>query len=243
MIHFERVSRIFTTTGSGMADFSAVIGAGEWVTLLGPSGCGKTTLLRLIAGLEVPTSGVIQNPVSIRDRAFVFQEPALLPWLSAIENVMLPLRIRGVGPEEARQRARIWLEKLRISRHLESRPEALSGGMKMRVSLARALVTEPKLLLLDEPFAALDEPIRIELGLEIRELFCDLRPTIVMVTHSITEALWLSDRVLLFQGQPGRLVLDQKCNLSEQRTLSQRGDAKFISQVEECFQLLRGPAE
>jgi NitT/TauT family transport system ATP-binding protein len=240
MIRFQGVTRIFPKTGAGIGEFTGGISTGEWVTLLGPSGCGKTTLLRLMAGLEIPTSGGISNPFPVRERAFVFQESALLPWLTAIENVMLPLRIRGISVDEARSRADTWLEKLRIARHGDSRPDELSGGMKMRVSLARALVTDPRLLLLDEPFAALDEPIRIELGLELRDLFRSLRPTIVMVTHSITEALWLSDRVMLFQGQPGRLALDQKVDLGEERTLAQRGEPRFAAQVEECFRLLRG---
>lgn len=240
MIRFQQVARIFPKTGAGIGEFTGAIATGEWVTLLGPSGCGKTTLLRLVAGLEVPTSGGISNSVPVRERAFVFQESALLPWLTALENVMLPLRLRGVSRTEASKRAEPWLEKLRIARYGQNRPDELSGGMKMRVSLARALVTDPKLLLLDEPFAALDEPIRIELGLELRDLFRSLRPTIVMVTHSITEALWLSDRVMLFQGQPGSLALDQTVGLGEERTLAQRGEPRFVAQVEECFRLLRG---
>jgi NitT/TauT family transport system ATP-binding protein len=243
MIRLDRVSKIYSKTDTGLGQVNVDFESGEWVTLLGPSGCGKTTLLRLVAGLEVPTTGTLINPFSKTEVSFVFQEPALLPWLSVTQNIALPLTLRGMGRAEAEARAMPWLKKLKIERHLKSRPDELSGGIKMRVSLARALITEPKLLLLDEPFAALDEPIRIELGLELRDLFRSLRPTILMVTHSITEGLWLSDRVIVFQGQPGTLRLDHQMGLSPERSLAQRGDPEFLSMVEKCFKLLRGESK
>ncbi len=240
MIRLQGVEKIFPKTGLGLGSIRAEFRDGEWVTLLGPSGCGKTTLLRLIAGLESPGAGSIESSFTPRQIGYVFQEAALLPWRTVIENITLPLTIRGMSRKEAEEKAMPWIRKLRIERHTGSKPRELSGGLRMRVSLARALITDPGLLLLDEPFAALDEPIRIELGLELRELFRSLKPTVVMVTHSITEGLWLSDRVLLFEGQPGRVALDRGIDLGPERTLSQRGDPKFLSLVEECFSMLKG---
>ncbi len=240
MIQLQGASRIFTKTGTGLGATSLDFNSGEWVTLLGPSGCGKSTLLRLIAGLEKPSEGTVIRPQAKDQIGFVFQDSALLPWLSVLENTMLPLRLKGVSLKDAKASAEKELNRLRIQIHAGSKPHELSGGIRMRVSLARTLVKSPKLILLDEPFAALDEPIRIELGLELRELFNSLKPTIVMVTHSITEALWLSDRVVVFQGQPGKVVLDEALGFGAQRTLSQRGDPRFLSMVERCFGILKG---
>jgi NitT/TauT family transport system ATP-binding protein len=240
MIQLKNAEKVFQKTGTGLGKLDLDIHQGEWVTLLGPSGCGKTTLLRLIAGLDELSSGSLKTSFSEKSLGYVFQEAALLPWLTVMGNVILPLTLNGVSKAQAISKAKVWLEKLRISRHADSYPDELSGGMKMRVSLARALITDPALLLLDEPFAALDEPIRIELGLELRELFKNLKPTVVMVTHSITEGLWLSDRVLVFQGQPGRVVLDHSLGLGLERTLAHRGDPLFLSMVERCFQILKG---
>jgi NitT/TauT family transport system ATP-binding protein len=240
MIALQGVSKIFPGTGTGLDTLDLEFNEGEWVSLLGPSGCGKSTLLRLIAGLDVPTSGEIRH-THRKDRiGFVFQDPALLPWLTVQDNVALPLVLKGKDKREAGLLAQKELERLRIPHHSASRPHELSGGIKMRVSLARTLIRQPDLILLDEPFAALDEPIRIELGLELRDLFTTLKPTVLMVTHSITEGLWLSDRTLVLQGQPGRVVLDEKSTLTGGRTLAKRGDPEFLSMVERCFDLLRG---
>jgi NitT/TauT family transport system ATP-binding protein len=238
-IRFEGLQKIFTQTGAGLDSITAEIEPGEWVSFLGASGCGKTTLLKLVAGLEASTGGKLIQPYPSKELGFVFQESALLPWKTVKQNIMLPLVLRGVDPKVAFQQAEPWVEKLKLQRFLQSYPHELSGGLKMRVSLARALITNPRLLLLDEPFASLDEPIRIELGLELRELFKTYKPTILMVTHSITEALWLSDRVMVFQGQPGRLILDEKINLGADRSLALRGRPEFLRQVEQCFNLLR----
>jgi NitT/TauT family transport system ATP-binding protein len=242
MIRFESLEKIYPKTGAGLGAVNAEIPAGAWVSFLGASGCGKTTLLKLVAGLEQKSGGNLQHDFYSKEMSFVFQEAALLPWATVIENITLPLTLRGFSLAQATPLARPWIEKLKLKGFEQSYPAELSGGLKMRVSLARALLTNPKLLLLDEPFAALDEPIRIELGLELRELFKSLKPTILMVTHSITEALWLSDRVMVFDGQPGRLVLDDELKFGMDRPLALRGNPEFLTKVEHCFSLLRGSA-
>jgi NitT/TauT family transport system ATP-binding protein len=240
MIHARALGKQYESTGGGLAPLDLDVERGQWVTLLGPSGCGKSTLLKLVAGLEVPGEGRVETSVARAKMSFVFQEPALLSWSSVEENVILPLRLRGVDRKNALEKAVPWMEKLGILHFRASYPSQLSGGLKMRVSLARALVTDPELLLLDEPFAALDEPVRIELGLELRDLFLNMKSTILMVTHSITEGLWLGDRVLVFQGRPGKVILDEDLGLGSVRPLSLRGDARFLSRVEQCFDLLKG---
>lgn len=242
-VTLEDLTKLYSATGAGIKDVSAEVQSGEWVALLGPSGCGKSTLLKIIAGLEEASSGILSHPWSPQEISFVFQEAALLPWLTVRDNVFLPYRFRKVSGTqwaEIQTRTLEWIEKLRLTRFLDAFPSELSGGMKMRVSLARALATQPKLLLLDEPFAALDEPIRMELGLELRELWLQHRPTVFFVTHSITEALSLSDRVMVMQGQPGTVVLDEALHFGEKRNLSLRARPEFTQKVEMCFELLRG---
>ncbi len=211
------------------------------MTILGPSGSGKSTLLRLISGLEIQTEGEVVLSSPKNEISFVFQDAALLPWKSVLDNITLPLTLRGVPKLEAQSRAQPWIEKLKLSRFVSAHPHQLSGGLKMRVSIARALITEPKLLLLDEPFSALDEPIRIELGLELRELWKNLNPTVLLVTHSITEGIWLGDRVLVLSGQPGLSVLDQRIELGKDRSMAQRAHPEFLGLVNQCYELLRGP--
>jgi NitT/TauT family transport system ATP-binding protein len=239
MIRAAKLAKLYKSTGGGLAPLDLEVGRGQWLTLLGPSGCGKSTLLKLVAGLEESGAGQVEVTVPRSRISFVFQEPALLPWSTVEENVILPLRLRGMNRVSAIAKAIPWMQKLGILPFRTSYPSQLSGGLKMRVSLARALITDPELLLLDEPFAALDEPIRIELGLELRELFLTMKPTILMVTHSITEGLWLGDRVLVFQGRPGQVVLDENLGLGESRPLSLRGDPRFMARVEQCFGLLK----
>ena len=239
MIRFEELQKIYLKTGAGLGSITASIPNGQWLSFLGPSGCGKTTLLKIISGLEQKSAGEFSLDFTHSEMGFVFQESALLPWKNTIENIILPHTLRGLSRARAEELARPWIQKLKLTGFERNYPRELSGGMKMRVSLARALVMNPKLLLLDEPFSALDEPIRMELGLELRELFQNLKPTILMVTHSITEALWLSDRVMVFQGQPGRVVLDELLPFGAHRPLHLRGNPEFLKKVEQCFSLLR----
>ncbi|MDQ0313899.1 ABC transporter ATP-binding protein [Amorphus orientalis] len=181
---------------------------GEFLSLLGPSGCGKSTVLRMVAGLASPSSGQILHPhdAKARDVGFVFQEPTLMPWASAFSNVWLPLRLKGVSKRAAEARVMSALEGVGLADFAHSYPRELSGGMRMRVSLARALVTEPSLLLLDEPFAALDEITRFKLNNDLLELWQRHGFTVVFVTHSVFESVYLSSRIAVMAARPGRIL-------------------------------------
>lgn len=187
---------------------------GEFVTLLGPSGCGKSTLLKMVAGLLEPTDGRLQlwhKPVAQLDEsgkkmAFVFQSPTLMPWASVQTNVRLPLDLAGVPRQEADGRVTEALALVGLSKFANALPRALSGGMQMRVSIARGLVTQPDLLLMDEPFGALDEITRHKLDADLLDLWRKKKLTVIFVTHSIHEAVFLSSRVVMMAARPGRVV-------------------------------------
>jgi NitT/TauT family transport system ATP-binding protein len=194
--------------GPALGPVSLEIGAGETVALVGPSGCGKSTALRLLAGLEQPTRGTVTRTAGRGETAVVFQAPTLAPWLSARANVALPLELAGTARIEAQVRADAALSRVGLSGAETARPAQLSGGMAMRVSLARALVTEPKLLLLDEPFAALDEITRRALADDVLALWATSRPAIVFVTHNVEEAVYMASRVVVMTRGPGRIAAD-----------------------------------
>lgn len=184
------------------------INKGEFISLLGPSGCGKSTLLNIVAGLDKQTSGSItvnDKPITGpgNDRVVVFQESGLFPWMSVLDNVMYGLLIKKVPKEEAKERAMKWLQKVHLAKFANAQPHELSGGMKQRVAIARALVMDPEILLMDEPFAALDEQTRMVLHKELEELWYETKKTIIFVTHNIREAVMLSDRILLMKTRPG----------------------------------------
>jgi NitT/TauT family transport system ATP-binding protein len=190
---------------AALGPFSLTLEPGEIVALVGPSGCGKSTALRLLAGLEQPTRGRVERLAGRGETSVVFQAPTLMPWASATANVALPLRLAGVGKAEAEAQARAALAQVRLAGSETVKPAQLSGGMAMRASLARALVTRPKLLLLDEPFAALDEITRRDLALDIHRLWDEQRPAIVFVTHNVEEAVFMAARVIVMTPGPGRL--------------------------------------
>ena len=194
--------------GLALGPLSLGINAGEIVALVGPSGCGKSTALRLLAGLEQPTRGTVTRAVARSETAVVFQAPTLAPWLSAQANVALPLELSRTPRAEARRRADEALARVGLSGAEAARPAELSGGMAMRVSLARALVTSPKLLLLDEPFAALDEITRRALADDVLTLWAATNPAIVFVTHNVEEAVYMASRVVVISRGPGRIVGD-----------------------------------
>ena len=208
---------------------------GEFVSLLGPSGCGKSTLLRIIAGLGAPSAGAIEWPTAPHaasgepqpDLGFVFQDPTLMPWSSALKNVMLPLTLAGVGTREAEQRSAEMLALVGLKGFEKSYPRELSGGMKMRVSIARALVTHPKILLMDEPFAALDEITRHRLNDDLLALWWQNRFTAVFVTHSVFESVYLSQRIVVMAARPGRVMADLRSEAPYPRDALFRTSAEY----------------
>jgi NitT/TauT family transport system ATP-binding protein len=185
---------------------------GEFLTLLGPSGCGKSTALRLIASLSEPSRGTVSFENGARaahgDIGFVFQEPTLMPWTTVAGNVALPLKLKGIGNAEIAARVAQALARVGLADFARSYPRELSGGMKMRVSIARALVTDPKVLLMDEPFAALDEITRFKLNNDLITVAAALRMTVVFVTHSVFESAFLSNRIVVMTSRPGRVFVE-----------------------------------
>ena len=215
------------------------IASGEFLALLGPSGCGKSTLLRLIAGLDQPDAGKVGRDNPDAALAYVFQDASLMPWRSVLGNVALPLELGGCGRDERETRVAALLETVGLSDASHRFPGELSGGMRMRVSLARALVTRPALLLLDEPFAALDEFTRQYLDEHVQQLWLERGMTVVFVTHSISEAVFLADRVIVMSPAGGRLVRDFRVDLPRPRVAATRTGIDFTRQVQLLADTLR----
>ncbi|WP_299003707.1 ABC transporter ATP-binding protein [uncultured Caulobacter sp.] len=192
--------------GRALGPIDLTLASGEIVALVGPSGCGKSTALRLLAGLEAPTRGDVARAAAKGETSVVFQSPTLAPWLSARDNAALPLELAGVAKKDALASADEALRKVGLGQALTARPAQLSGGMAMRASLARALVTRPRLLLLDEPFAALDEITRRALADDVLALAAELSPAVVFVTHNVEEAVYMARRVVVMTPGPGRVA-------------------------------------
>ena len=224
--------------GRALGPVDLEIRAGETLALVGPSGCGKSTALRLLAGLEAPTRGTVNRAAGRGETAVVFQAPTLAPWLSARANVALPLELAGAPKAQAHERAEAALARVGLSEAQDKRPAQLSGGMAMRVSLARALVTEPKLLLLDEPFAALDEITRRTLADDVLSLWAASKPAIVFVTHNVEEAVYMASRVVVMTRGPGRIAGDFAVAGPMPRPAHFRTEAAFRATAEQVSMAL-----
>jgi NitT/TauT family transport system ATP-binding protein len=208
LVRLAEVDKTFSNGTLAIKGLNLDLRAGSFTSLLGPSGCGKSTALRMIAGLTAPSTGAVQWTGGRPELGFVFQEPTLMPWRTVWGNVFLPLRIAGISRAEAEPRIADALARVGLTGFEASYPRQLSGGMKMRVSIARALVTRPALLLMDEPFAALDEITRSRLNDDLLGVFVAQKLTIGFVTHSVFESVFLSDRILVMAARPGRVVAD-----------------------------------
>jgi NitT/TauT family transport system ATP-binding protein len=221
IITLDRVGKTYANGTVALGDVNLTIGRAQFLSLLGPSGCGKSTLLRLIAGLGDLTSGEIGWPVAVQagpakdgqtrpkgELGFVFQEPTLMPWANVFDNVYLPLKLGGLSRRQARPRIMDALAMVGLETFERSYPRELSGGMKMRVSIARALITRPSVLLMDEPFAALDEITRFRLNDDLLRLWAGHDWTVIFVTHSVYESVYLSNRIVVMGARPGRVTAD-----------------------------------
>lgn len=245
------VTHVFDSRGGrthALDGVSLSVQSGQFVSIVGPSGCGKTTLLRLMGGLLQPSDGEVclhgrplHEPRA--DIGFVFQQPTLLPWRTAIENVALPLEVRGLPLGLRNARARELLRLVGLAGAEQRRPRELSGGMQQRVAIARALAYDPPLLLMDEPFGALDALTRERMNLELLRLWHESKRTIIMVTHSIQEAVFLSDRVLVMSPRPGRICADIAMTMSRPRTLAMMAEPQFGALTLQVRLAIAGPEQ
>lgn len=247
LIELAGVTKHFPTGAQVLSDVSLTVHRGEFVSLIGPSGCGKSTILRLTAGLERPSSGTVRSPaVDTRTQgttSFVFQEATLMPWTSVFNNVWLPLRLQGLCRDKSVARVTQALKSVGLEDFAQAYPAQLSGGMKMRASIARALITEPQILLMDEPFAALDDLSRYKLN---DDLLCwqhDTAISTLFVTHNIAEAVFLSKRVLVMGARPGRIVHELTIDAPYPRSPSFRESSDFLSYCRSLNSALRQSAE
>jgi NitT/TauT family transport system ATP-binding protein len=233
-IETRNVTKIYDTAGSptvAVDDFSLDVADGEFVCIVGPSGCGKSTYLRMLAGLDSYTSGTIRirpgddpkKPLN----SVVFQEYAVFPWKTVIENVAFGLQMRGIGKAERLAVADYWLERVGLRKFAHYYPYQISGGMKQRVSIVRALANDPEVLLMDEPLGALDAQTRIVLQDELLRIWEETRKTVVYITHSLDEAILLGDRVILMTAHPGRLLTIFSIDIKRPRTIETMNSAEF----------------
>lgn len=244
-IRLQSVTKRFKNAAVALQDISLDVHRGEFVTFLGPSGCGKSTLLKLVSGLSPASSGAVQVNGMVPENArevmsFIFQDATLLPWRTVERNVGLGLELEYAARDVRKQRVEQMLQLVGLGHVARQYPRQLSGGMKMRVSIARALVNRPRILLLDEPFAALDEMTRDRLNEELLRLFEEQKWTVLFVTHSVAEAVFLSSRIVILAPHPGRVAHQVEVNLPWPRTAETRESVEFEEMVLHTSRLLRG---
>ncbi len=235
LVALRDVAKTFPTGTTALTGLDLEVRAGEFLSLLGPSGCGKSTALRIIAGLSEPTQGGVEWTVGHTQSGggnrigFVFQEPTLMPWTNVFNNVRLPLKLAGAPAARIGARVEAALEHVGLQNFSRAYPRELSGGMRMRVSIARALVTEPELLLMDEPFAALDEITRFKLNDDLLAMWQALRTTVVFVTHSVFESVYLSSRIAVMAARPGRVTTELAINAPYPRDANFRTSTDYAA--------------
>jgi len=230
LLSLAGIAKTFRSGTRALDGVDLEVAEGAFVSLLGPSGCGKSTLLRIIAGLVDPNAGIVRGREALEGQiGFVFQEPTLMPWATVHDNVYLPLRLQGRAQAEVSERIAATLGALGLEGFEHAYPRELSGGMRMRVSIARALVTSPRLLLLDEPFAALDEITRFRLNEDLLRLWQQQRWTVIFVTHSVFESVFLANRVVVMSPRPGRVAAELPIGLPYPRTAALRTAPEYTA--------------
>ena len=231
LLSMNHIEKTFTGNIVALRDMSLSVNEGDFLSLLGPSGCGKSTALRLIAGLSSPTRGRIewQGGKGKDDLGIVFQEPTLMPWATVAENVWLPFRLKGIEYASVKDDVLEVLKLVGLENFQNAYPRELSGGMKMRVSIARAMVTKPRLILMDEPFAALDEITRFKLNNDLLALKAAIGCTVIFVTHSVFESVFLSDRIIVMAARPGRVIHELEVDTPYPRSEAFRTSAEYAA--------------
>jgi NitT/TauT family transport system ATP-binding protein len=251
IIETDHLDKIFVTMRNerihALSDISFTVHEREFVTIVGPSGCGKSTLMKVVAGLVSATRGSVRVAGTAvtaprRDIGIVFQNPVLLPWRSVMENVLLPAEVQHLPMEAARERARALLAMVGLAEFEDKYPMELSGGMQQRAAISRALVTDPGILLMDEPFGALDAMTREQMNLDLLRIWRESRKTAVLITHSIPEAVFLGDRVIVMTARPGRISRVIEVPIPRPRTLDHMGEPLFGRLTGEIRRLLYAPA-
>jgi NitT/TauT family transport system ATP-binding protein len=247
IISLRNVGKTFESGTTALDQFDLDVREGEFVSLLGPSGCGKSTALRIIAGLSKASSGTVAWPAGQSagpgDIGFVFQEPTLMPWATVARNVRLPLDLAHADSARADKAVRQALGRVGLTEFAQAYPRELSGGMRMRVSIARALATEPRLLLMDEPFAALDEITRFKLNNDLLAVWQEMRRTVIFVTHSVFESVYLSQRIVVMTPRPGRVFTEIVIDAPYPRDERFRTSADYAAQCRRVSEALSGAME